>query len=89
MTIYKFNSLISVDINNSNLNEANNKVVFSTSQFKILKQLKLTKDDTIFVKDLIKNPSEDDLVCYTTNNQLFFIDLYKCEESIMVNLIKN
>jgi len=85
VTIYKFNSLVSVDINNASLSELNNKTMFSSNQYKIFKQLKLTKDDTVNITDLIKNSTEDELVCCTSSNQLFFIDLYKCEESLMVN----
>ncbi len=63
--------------------------MFSSNQYKIFKQLKLTKDDTVNIKNLIKNSTEDELVCYASNNQLFYIDLYKCEENIMVSLNKN
>jgi len=63
--------------------------MFSSNQYKIFKQLKLTKDDTVNITNLIKNSTEDELVCYTSSNQLFYIDLYKCEESIMNEMDEN
>ncbi|ORX44505.1 WD40 repeat-like protein [Piromyces finnis] len=87
VTIYKLNSLGSFDIKSDSIKELNtNKVMFSSNNYKILKKLKLTNDNTINVSGLVKNQSEDELVCYASNNQLFFIDLYKCEESALNDL---
>jgi len=88
VTIYKVNTFNGIDLKSQNqsINDlTNSKTLFSSSQYKILKKLKLTNDDSVIVSSLVKNASEDELVCYTSNNQFFFVDLYKCEESVLVS----
>jgi len=87
ITIYKYNNIGSMDLKNSSLFDINNKTVFSSNQYKVLKKINLTKDDNVVIKSIVKNSTEDELICYTSNNQLFYIDLYKYEENVMVNIL--
>ncbi|KAL6588697.1 WD40 repeat-like protein [Neocallimastix sp. 'constans'] len=85
VTIYKF-SIDPFELKNPDVDEINyNKTTFSSDQYKILKKIKLTNDDSIIVNYLVKNSNEDELICSTSSNQLFFIDLYKCED-ILLNI---
>ncbi|KAG4096896.1 WD40 repeat-like protein [Neocallimastix lanati (nom. inval.)] len=89
ITIYKYNNIGSMDLKNSSLFDINNKTVFSSNQYKVLKKINLTKDDNVVIKSIVKNSTEDELICYTSNNQLFYIDLYKYEENVMNDMDNN